>query len=513
MDATISTEQKARILIVDDDEQIADILTLRLESEGYLVDSCQDIGRALGLLREHRYSLVLLDLRLGDDNGIDALPRFRDIDGAVPIFIITAHGDVDSAVQAFSRGASGFIRKPFQEGNLTLQIAQAVESYQMKLEIQKTRKQGPLGEKFDKLILYRGPVMKRFMEQVRIASGTNSNVVIYGASGTGKELVARALHNMGSRSKGPFVAINCGALPETLLESELFGYVRGAFTDARENKVGHVVRANGGTLFLDEIGDAPLSIQVKLLRVLQERELMPVGGSSAVKVDVRVVVATHRDLKSLVAEGKFREDFFYRLHVLPLNVPPLKARRQDIEYLATVFANRFASELARKVDGFTASAIAAMRAYAWPGNVRELQNRVEHAIVMARGPVITSVDLFPEGVSPDLFDEVQDTVIAPAAACERQDAPAEAAEAEQAEPVRAPEADRSGQTRQPAVPVPNEICTYKEAKEQFEKQYIRNLLRAARGNIAKAARLAGKYRTEVYGLIRKYSLDPREFKR
>lgn len=495
----------ARILVVDDDEQIADILSIRLESEGYQVDTCGTVVRALDLLTRNRYALVLLDLRLRDGNGVESLPRFRDIDGEVPIFIITAHGDVDSAVQAFSRGANGFIRKPFQEGDLKLQISQAVENYQMKLEVQRLKRLMGDEREVEKIILTRDLGMKKFLEQVRTASATSSNVVVYGESGTGKELVARSLHQLGSRSKGNFVAINCGAFPENLLESELFGYVKGAFTDARENKVGHIVRASGGTLFLDEIGDAPLSIQVRLLRVLQEREVLPLGASNPIKVDVRIIAATHRDLRQLVADGKFREDLFYRLQVLPLHVPSLRERRADIVYLANIFANRFAQGHGRKFEGFTPSALSALLAYTWPGNVRELQNRVEHATVMGQGGTVTTNDLFPEGVQrlemssgAALSTPSVTPVLAPVST-----------------PVQlGAESNATGEAFDLNLEASDlAIKPYKEAKEQFERQYLESLLTQAQGNIARAARLAGKYRTEVYGLIRKYSLDPREYKR
>ncbi len=482
-------KSQVRILVVDDDEQIADILALRLEADGYKVDTCGTVVRALEHLGASQYSLVLLDLRLQDGNGVESLPRFRDIDGEVPIFIITAHGDVESAVQAFSLGANGYIRKPFQEGDLRLQIGQAVEAYQMKLEVQRLRRLIGDERALDKIILSRDPGMRRFLEVVRTASHSSTNVVVYGESGTGKELVARALHQLGGRSKGAFVAINCAAFPEHLLESELFGYVKGAFTDARENKVGHIVRASGGTLFLDEIGDAPLSIQVRLLRVIQEREVLPLGASAPIKVDVRIIAATHRDLKTLVADGRFREDLFYRIQVLPLHVPSLRERRLDIHYLANIFANRFAVSHGRKVEGFAPSAVAAMLSYSWPGNVRELQNRVEHAIVMGQSGIITTNELFPEGLPREEQQAAAELVIETETFFE--------AENEAVIPL----------TLTDSV-----VRPYKEAKEQFERQYLESLLRQAKGNIARAARLAGKYRTEVYGLIKKYSVDPREFK-
>jgi two-component system response regulator GlrR len=404
-------------------------------------------------------------------------------------------------VQAFSRGANGYIRKPFEDGDLRLQIAQAVEAYEMKLEVHRLRRLVGGSDEIGKMILSRDPSMKRFLECVRTAAHTSTNAVIYGESGTGKELVARALHQLGPRAKGAFVAINCGAFPENLLESELFGYVKGAFTDARENKVGHIVRASGGTLFLDEIGDAPPSIQVRLLRVLQEREVLPLGASAPIKVDLRVIAATHRDLRSFVAEGRFREDLFYRIQVLPLHVPALRNRKTDIAYLANVFAHRFGQAHGRKIEGLAPSAQLLMQSYGWPGNVRELQNRVEHAVVMGQSGLISSADLFPEGLPRSV------TVAEPEALDTDASAEVEAF-SDSGETL----ADEScGRT---ALSIEDgELRPYKEAKEEFERRYVERLLRQAQGNIARAARIAGKYRTEVYGLIKKYSLDPREFKR
>ena len=331
-----------RILIVDDDEQIIDILTLRLESDGYIVDGCNGIQEALKRIPTQTYSLILLDIRLKDGNGVEALPKIRALDSDVPLFIITAHGDIDSAIQAFSKGATGYIRKPFQDGELRAQIAKAISDYDVKLEIKrhKTSETAPQSQNLEDIILSRDPIMNPLLQKVRMAAVTHSSVIIYGPSGSGKELIAQALHNLSPRSSGPFVAINCGAFTETLLESELFGHSKGAFTDAKTDKVGHFVRADGGTLFLDEIGDAPPSVQVRLLRVLQEREVLPVGGAIPQKIYVRIIAATHRDLKSYISLGKFREDLFYRLQVLHLHVPALKERPSDILFLAECFANR-----------------------------------------------------------------------------------------------------------------------------------------------------------------------------
>jgi DNA-binding NtrC family response regulator len=312
--------QKDWILVVDDDDQVTDILSIVLESCGYLVRTCSTRVRALDLLSRNSYSLVLLDLKLGYESGLDLLPKLREIAPGIPIFMITAHGDVESAVDAFTAGATGYIKKPFREGDLKVQIAQAIDNYKLRLEVQSLRNLTS-GDDVRQLIRSRDPSMEPVLRRVAMAAQVSSNVVITGESGTGKELVAEALHRCGPRKKGPFIAFNCAALPESLLESELFGYSKGAFTDAKETKQGLFQRAHGGTLFLDEIGDAPLSIQTKLLRVLQEREVLPVGGSTPIAVDVRVIAATHRSLHDEVAAGRFRQDLFYRLHVLPIHGP------------------------------------------------------------------------------------------------------------------------------------------------------------------------------------------------
>jgi two-component system response regulator GlrR len=459
-----------RILLVDDDEQLSEILALVLESEGYRVDSCSTPVQALELLTQEAFSLVLLDLRLAEFDGLELLPKLKEVCPDIPVIMISAHGDLDSAVDAFRLGAANFIRKPFQEGTLKAQVAQAIGCYRVKNEIRAFSDLAPI-EGVRGILKSHDPAMDTVLRKVAIAAQVTSSVVIHGESGTGKELVARALHQCGTRQKGPFIAFNCAAIPENLLESELFGYVRGAFTDARENKPGLFQRACGGTLFLDEIGDAPLSIQAKLLRVLQEREVLPLGATQPVAIDVRVVAATHKNLREEVATGRFRQDLYYRLHVLPIQVPPLRERRQDILYLASLFANRIAGEMGRSFEGFTAGAELAMSTHSWSGNVRELQNRVEHALAIGLGRNLTAQDLFPESAA-------------------------------------APESARS-----PEQPTPSDdIPTFGEAKICFEKNYLERILSAAKGNIAKAARLASKSRTEVYGLLRKHHLDPDRFK-
>lgn len=453
------------ILIIDDDEELSDVLTALLESEGYLVRTCSSGTRALDLLSHQSFSLVLLDLRLGSETGLEILPGIREIAPNLPVFMITAHGDLESAVEAFTLGVQGYIRKPFGEGDLKAQIARAIESYRLRIEVQALRNLLTEKSPIRRLIRSRDPAMEAVLRKIAVASQVSSSVVITGESGTGKELVARALHESGPRSRKPFVAFNCAAIPENLQESELFGHQRGAFTDAKENKPGLFVRANGGTLFLDEIGDAPLSIQAKLLRALQEREVLPLGASTPVPVDVRVIVATHRPLLEEIAAGRFRQDLYYRLHVIPIHVPPLRERPRDIVYLAHAFAEQMASRMNLVFEGLTGAAEKTLEEHPWPGNVRELQNRIEQALALHGSGTLSSGSLFPER---------------PEVAPGKEEAP--------------------------------ELPSFKDAKNSFERGYLRRVLSSARGNIALAARLAEKSRTEVYALLRKHGLNPGDFK-
>lgn len=461
------------ILLIDDDEQLSEVICLFLESEGFSIRSCAEPATALALISREDFAAILLDIRLGEYNGIGLISKIREFDPDIPIFMITAHGELDTAVQAFTLGANGYIRKPFQEGELKAQLAEAVENFKLKRELRSLRSPARQ-EGIRSIFLTRDALLDPLLHRIGVAAGITSSVIITGETGTGKEVVAQALHRTGIRAKNPLIAFNCAAVPENLIESELFGHVRGAFTDARENKPGLFVRANGGTLFLDEIGDAPARVQAKLLRVLQEKEVLPVGGGTPIPVDVRIIAATHRDLQREVAEGRFRQDLFYRLHVIPLHVPALRERKKDVLFLASVFAKRTADRVGTKFDGFTPAAAEAMLRYSWPGNVRELQNRMERALVLGTGSKLTAREIFPE-VEPDPSVELLDEV-----------------------PLQDAAAD--------------ELPTYGEAKITFEKTYLEKLLSTAKGNIAKAARLASKSRTEVYGLIRKHRIDPGRFK-
>ena len=492
---------KGRILLVDDDEQITDVLTIVLETAGFGVQAFTQGGRALEWLRRERCDLILLDLRLGEVDGLTLFPRLRELAPNTPVFIITAHGDVDSAVRAFTLGVEGYVRKPFAQGELARQIAGAIEKSRIRLGIlaESAPGAGRASDLRDR-IRTRDPAMEPVLRRVVQAALVPSSVVITGESGTGKELVARALHREGPRRDGPFVAFNCAAVPESLLESEFFGYMRGAFTDARENKPGLFVRAHGGTLFLDEIGDASPATQAKLLRVLQEREVLPLGASAPVRIDVRVVAATHRQLSDEVAAGRFRQDLYFRLHVLPIHLPPLRDRPEDIDLLAAIFATRLAERQSKPFVGFTAAASAALRAHHWPGNVRELQNRIEQALAVGPGGRIARAELFPELMPLDAPFEDELPVLGPGTLSMPITRAVAGEEPLRSSPVKTASSAES-------------IEPFSEAKRSFEQTYLRRVLRSARGNIAKAARLAAKSRTEVYSLLRKHDLDPEEFKR
>ncbi|MBI5043891.1 MAG: sigma-54-dependent Fis family transcriptional regulator [Nitrospirae bacterium] len=450
--------EKEKILLVDDDKNILEVLKMRLESKGYTVSTSENGAEAIELVKKDRFNLVISDLRMSVMNGMVLLEEIMNIDPELPIIILTAHGSIENAVEAMQKGAYSYITKPFDDEDLLLHIKNALEKQRLTSEIKNLK--GILKEKysFDNIV-GRSEKMQKVFEQIAKIAKTNSTVAIYGESGTGKELVARAIHFDSLREGNPFVAISCGALPETLLENELFGHIRGAYTGAVETKEGLFAKADKGTIFLDEIGEAPLSLQVKLLRVLEEREFTQIGGGKPIKVDVRVIVATNRDLQKCVAEGTFREDLFYRIHVIPIYLPPLRERREDIPFLADHFLKKYCKDMDKDIKGFTPSAIQKMMSYNWPGNVRELENRIEQAVVMATKSKI-----------------IEDDILLPSKG--------------------------SGEQFKP----------YREAKEGFEREYVILTLKINKGNVTNAAKMAGKHRTDFYNLIRKFKINPKEFK-
>jgi DNA-binding NtrC family response regulator len=391
--------QKPSVLVVDDESGILDTLRILLRNEGFEVTTAQGGKAGLEQIRAGVHDLILSDVRMPQVTGLDILNAAREQDPMTPVILMTAQASLQSAIQAVNSGAFYYIQKPFSNDELVAILRRAcefrqvrVENKQLKQEIRrrdKTAVTRPIGKS------------KRFLELLKLAehvSPTESTVLIQGESGTGKEVVARYIHNLSNRADGPFLSINCGALPENLLESELFGHVKGSFTGAVRDKQGLFAAARGGSFFLDEVGEMPPSLQVKLLRVLQEREAIPVGATEAIPVDVRIIAATNRDLEEEIRRGNFRSDLFYRLNVIALNLPTLRERRDDLLLLLEAFLQTMAQETGTEPKALSSEALDAVMVYEWPGNVRELENALEHAVVLSRGNLIEAGAL-PERIT------------------------------------------------------------------------------------------------------------------
>ncbi len=448
---------KARVLIVDDDKNFLDLLSLRLQSEGYEVIGVADENKALKALSENEIHVAILDLQLKRTDGIALMNQLHLVRPELPIIILTAYGSIESAVKAMQKGAFTYLTKPFDKKELLAHLEKALEKGALTKEIKRLRSLVNEEYSFTNIVA-KSPAMRQVLKLVAQIAPTDSTVLIQGESGTGKELIAKAIHLASPRAEGPFVALNCAALPESLLESELFGHEKGAFTGAVTASKGLFAAAHRGTIFLDEIGDMPLSIQAKLLRVLQEKKFYPLGSEKPVKVDVRIVAATNKDLWQEVEKGHFRRDLFYRIHVIPIKLPPLRERKEDIPYLVKHFIRKHAPRLGKEVKRIDEAALKKLLRYNWPGNIRELENVIEYALIMTESDKIKKEHIFlPEG------DDV-------------------------------------------------EIKTFKEAKTEFERDYLCQVLRITQGNISKAASLAGKYRADFYKLLRKHNIDPKEFK-
>ena len=388
------------ILVVDDDAAHRTMLEKLLTQWGYTVFEADDGQTAIEKVRERYFNLILMDVRMLKVSGLEALERIKSHNPAIPVIIMTAFSSVETAVEALKKGAYDYLTKPLDFDKLKLIIGRAVEHIQLKAENRMLRE--TIGKHFDRRhIIGRSPSMVRLLESVAQVAPSEATVLITGESGTGKELIAGALHYNSHRKKGPFVKINCAALTETLLESELFGHEKGAFTGADRRKEGCFVQADGGSLFLDEVSEMSVTMQVKLLRVLQEREVIRVGGDAPLPVDVRVIGATNKNLEELLQLGEFREDLYYRLNVVGLSLPPLRSRKDDIPLLAQHFLDRFAAKNNKDIEGFTPQALDEMVRHEWPGNVRELMNAVERGVVLARGRLLDAADLrIMGGVQP-----------------------------------------------------------------------------------------------------------------
>jgi two-component system response regulator PilR (NtrC family) len=390
---------RPRILVVDDEPSMREMLRIVLRRDGYSVVVAANGKEAIQHLQTDTFDLLLSDIRMPDTTGVDVLRAAKQVDGGVVAFMMTAFASTESAVEAMRLGASDYFTKPFSMDELRLKVRQHLEARRLREENLLLKR--ALNSRYEfSNILGRSDAMQHVFATIRTVAGTTSTVLVTGESGTGKELVARAVHFNSLRRDQPFVAVNCGALPEPLLESELFGHVRGAFTGAHASKKGLLEAADSGTIFLDEIGEMSPSMQVKLLRVLQDRRFRRVGGTEEMGADVRVIAATHQDLMKMVEEGRFREDLYYRLNVLSIVLPPLRDRREDVPLLAEHFLQHFASEMGKHVQTISADAMQLLQAHAWRGNVRELQNAMERAVALEQTETILPESL-PEHVRSD----------------------------------------------------------------------------------------------------------------
>lgn len=447
---------KAKILLIDDDPGLLRLISIRLSAAGYDVVPESSGEKALAHLSLHRPHVVVTDLRMSGMDGMAVFDAIHQRNPTLPVIILTAHGTIPDAVAATKRGVFGFLTKPFDSKALVEQVEKALMASGLHGEAVNNTSEDT---NWRRGIITRNPVMEDVLNQARLVAESDISVFIHGESGTGKDLLARAIHKASPRCDHPFVAINCSAIPEPLLESELFGHSKGSFTGATRDHKGLFQAANQGTLFLDEIGDMPLSLQAKLLRVLQDREVRPIGATQSVTVDVRVISATHRNLEQAMERGHFREDLYYRLNVVELEIPPLAQRREDIPPLALHFLKKLSGKGSRKVEGFSPEAMKLMVSASWPGNVRQLLNVVEQSVALSTTPIISTAL-----VQKALRSE------------------------------------------------PGEILSFVDARTSFEREYLVQLLQISQGNVTQAARLAKRNRTEFYKLLRRHHLEPGLFK-
>jgi DNA-binding NtrC family response regulator len=444
-----------KILIVDDEPFNLDLLEQELTDRGYSIERAGNGAEALGKFESFHPDLILLDYQMPDMNGIDVLKELRSRGHETPIVLVTAYGSIERAVQAMREGAYDFIPKPFEPDHLALVVEKALEREKLRREVEILSEE--VSERHH-LVLGKSAKMNQAVDAAKKAAGSKATVLLLGESGTGKELLARAIHNWSERSDKPFVAINCVGLSKELLESDLFGHEKGAFTGAHQLKKGKMELAEGGTVFLDEVGDITSELQTKLLRFLQEREFERVGGNKPIPVDVRIIAATNRDLDGDIKAGRFREDLYYRLNVVPVTLPPLRERKEDIAELANFFLRRFAKETKKKFGQIASEALEKLRAYPWPGNVRELGNVIERAVVLGQGPKL---------ILNDLPLVITGGAQAPSGA---------------------------GQS-------------YHEAVDAARREMIQKALAQAEGNRTEAAKLLGLHKTHLFRLMKSLKID------
>ncbi|ENN6801173.1 two-component system response regulator GlrR [Enterobacter ludwigii] len=444
----MTSRKPAHLLLVDDDPGLLKLLGMRLLSEGYSVVTAESGQEGLKVLSREKVDLVISDLRMDEMDGLQLFAEIQKQQPGMPVIILTAHGSIPDAVAATQQGVFSFLTKPVDKDALYKAIDSALEHAAPSND-----------EAWRESIVTRSPIMLRLLEQARMVAQSDVSVLINGQSGTGKEILAQAIHNASPRSKNAFIAINCGALPEQLLESELFGHARGAFTGAVSSREGLFQAAEGGTLFLDEIGDMPAPLQVKLLRVLQERKVRPLGSNRDIDINVRIISATHRDLPKVMARNEFREDLYYRLNVVNLKIPALAERAEDIPLLANHLLRQAADRHKPFVRAFSTDAMKRLMAASWPGNVRQLVNVIEQCVALTSSPVIS------------------DALV-----------------------------EQALEGENTALP------TFAEARNQFELNYLRKLLQITKGNVTHAARMAGRNRTEFYKLLSRHELEANDFK-
>ncbi|NIO04543.1 MAG: response regulator [Proteobacteria bacterium] len=391
-DNQVSKKCKGSILLVDDDGDVREVVRDTLSFSGFTVDTAQDGVEAMEKARQTRFDLILSDLMMPRMDGVELLKQVKHLQHDTNVIIMTGYGSIETAVEAMKHGAEDFITKPANSGELLMRISRAMKVKALREENVLLRQEVKRKSSFCNII-GKSEKMQAIFKLIEKVSPSKSTVTIYGSSGTGKELVAKAIHFNSPRRNKPFLAFNCSAIPDTLIESELFGHVKGSFTGAYHNKIGLFEEANGGTFFVDEIGSTSMALQAKLLRVLQEKEIRRVGSNDTIKIDIRLITATNEDLEQRVKTGEFREDLFYRLHVIPIFLPDLKDRGEDVHLLAEHFLKSFAGEEGRNIKGFSREAMRLLTEYDWPGNVRELENAIERAVVISQGDLITKEDL------------------------------------------------------------------------------------------------------------------------
>jgi len=447
--AAKNPESKGKILLVDDDPGLLRLLSIRLRAEQYEVEAVESAHKALAVLNRFRPDLVITDLRMDKMDGIGLLKELQSRSPGLRVLIITAHGTIPDAVTATQSGAFGFLTKPIDKDELMETVERAM----------KVSGSTEVDDDWAAEIITRNQKLQEILAQAKMVAATDARVLITGESGTGKELLAKAIHRASPRNDKPFVAINCSAMAENLLESELFGHMKGAFTGATRNHEGLFQAAEGGTLLLDEIGDMPMRLQVKLLRVLQEHQVRPVGSTEAIQVDVRVISATHRDLQQMMREGNFREDLYYRLNVVHIGIPLLDDRREDIPLLVSHFLQEIAAEAGQERKVYAPEAVELLVTAEWPGNIRQLYNVVRQNVALSRSPVISG------------------------------------------ELVQSSLGEHGGK-----------LASFSDARDEFTRNYLSQILQITMGNVSQAARLAKRNRTDFYKLLARHDLNPDSFK-